>query len=188
MMENLTSQEKDLVKAGFIMLVLLFCGIIYYDSQFLAAQLEKEKTEVAELKKKIRDQQERKAEMDAMAANMEEVRRKQQLLAQVVRRLPATADPEGFYQALEPVLTATQFEYTELQPQASQTRTAYLEIPYRILGKARYHDFGQFLNMIEENPDRLMRVRSFTIKNQEGRPSIHPVTVDIASFMFNSRG
>lgn len=188
MMENLTAQEKDAVKALLILAVVLYAGLIYYDFQILSQDLKKSDAKIADLKKQIKEREERLAEMKAMAANMDEVRRKQAMLAEVVKRLPKTADPQGFFQALEPVLQATHFEYTDLQPRPTATRTAYTEIPYRIIGKSRYHDIGQFMNMIEENPDRLMRVKSFTISNQNDRPSIHPITVDIASFMFNSKG
>lgn len=188
MMENLTPQERDAVKAGGILAVVLAAGLLYYDIQILSADIKKNEAQVEALKATIKEHKEKIAEFNAMAKNMEEVRRQQALLAQVVKRLPKTADPQGFFQALEPVLKSTQFEYTELLPQPTAQRTAYIEIPYRITGKSRYHDFGQFLNMIEENPDRLMRIKSFTIINQNDRPSIHPVSVEVASFMFTQKG
>lgn len=188
MMENLTPQEKDAVKAGAILAVVLIAGLYYYDFQILDADVKKNSKQVEELKKQITEHKARIKEFDLMAQNMEEVRRQQALLAEVAKRLPKSADPQGFFLALEPVLRATQFEYSELLPQPTAERTAYIEIPYRIVGRSRYHDFGQFLNMIEENPDRLMRIKSFTIENQVMRPSIHPVQVEVASFMFTQKG
>ncbi|RMH29774.1 MAG: hypothetical protein D6691_02160, partial [Candidatus Hydrogenedentota bacterium] len=94
----------------------------------------------------------------------------------------------GFFQALSKVLQVTRVDYTELEPLKEVSRSAYVEIPYRIKGTARYHDFGHFLNLIEDNPDRFMRVRTFTIENRDDRPSVHPVTIELATFMFVKRG
>ncbi len=188
MLENLTAQERDGVKAAAILMVILYAGLIYYNYQILGPEMVKNEKLIAASEEQIKEREQTLSDMNAMAANMEEVRRKQALLAEVVKRLPKSADPQGFYQALEPVLEATQFEYTELQPQVAASRATYTEIPYRIIGKSRYHDFGQFLNMIEENRDRLMRVKGFAVRNQPDRPSIHPLNVDVASFMFNQKG
>ena len=188
MMENLTPSEKDAVKASIFLAVILAAMIAYYDFYILAEDIKRNTTQVEELKNQITERKERLYEMKQMVSNRVEVEQKQQILERIVKRLPKNEDDLGFYNAFGPVCQATHFEYTELSKMPPTTRTSYTEIPYRIIGKSRFHDFGQFLNMIEENPDRLMRVKGFTIDNQTQRPSIHPVTVEIASFTFSQIG
>jgi Tfp pilus assembly protein PilO len=119
---------------------------------------------------------------------VEELKAKQAFLAKVSAKLPDSPDAPGFYQALVRVLQVTRVDYSELQPLKDAPRTVYVELPYKITCKARYHDLGHFLNLIEENPDRFMRVKTFTIENQDSRPSVHPVTLEIGTFMFIKRG
>lgn len=188
MMQNLTPQQKDAVKAGFILAVLIFVGAIYY-YRFIVkeqiAQAEKKikatQTQIKELDQEIRD-------LQAQLGNPEELKLKEEFLKKIAAKLPDTPDAPGFFEALRDILQVTNIEYSELEPQKEISRSVYVEIPYRIKCVARYHDFGQFLNLIEENPKRFMRVKTFTIENQDNRPSIHPVTLELATFMFIKKG
>lgn len=185
MMENLTPQERDGLKAGVILAVLLLAGASYYYFYFVKPQLEhdrqvceKLKTETDELKKSLRD-------MEARSSDFKRMQDMQEYLSQIADKLPSSVDAPGFLTAMSKILEITRVDYSELAKQQEQVRSVYTEIPYHIVCRSRYHSFGQFLNMIEENPDRFMRVKSFVVENQDERPSIHPVTVDIATFMFN---
>jgi Tfp pilus assembly protein PilO len=100
-------------------------------------------------------------------------------------RLPSSPDAPGFFQELIRILRITGVQARRVDPLERRGSVLYTEIPYKIEGQCRYHEFGQFLNLIEENQNRFMRVKSFSIGNNENRPSIHPVTVNIGTFMFN---
>jgi Tfp pilus assembly protein PilO len=187
-MKELTAQQQDAVKAGGILAAILVAAVIVFQFYWAKPQIEslqagiaKTKTEISELTQRIRD-------MDEMKKNLEAMREKQRLLELVAAKLPVSNSPEEFYKAFQEVLTATRVEYNEMSQQPLEERTVYTEIPYRISGRGRYHDFGQFLNMIEENPRRLMRIKTFTIENNDARPSVHPVTVRLATFKFNKKG
>jgi Tfp pilus assembly protein PilO len=75
-----------------------------------------------------------------------------------------------------------------VKPVSPQNRVQYTEIPYTIEAHGRYHEIGQFLTLIEQNPQRFMRLRNFTAENNLERPSIHPVQMEISTFMFNQQG
>lgn len=185
---SMTPQQQDIMKAGGILAVILAAGITYVNMYVVADYVAGYKKEQVKLKEDIKKLDARLNEMKAMADNMAEVRRKQELLAEVSKKLPLSADPQGFLKALEPILNTTKVEVSELQPLALENRTVYTEVPYRIKNQGRYHDFGQFLNMCEENPTRFMRIKTFTIQNKDDRPSIHPIEVDVATFTFVTKG
>jgi Tfp pilus assembly protein PilO len=188
MMETLTPKERDLLKAGLILGIILIVGVAYYGYSFVKPQIQRDKEQITKLNGQIKKMKDRLHEMDVMAQNLQALMEKQAYLDKITAKLPNSIDAPGFMRALVDILQVTRVEYTALQQDKQAVRSVYTEIPYSITCRTRYHDFGQFLNLVEENPNRFMRVKEFTIENQAQRPSIHPVTVRIATFMFNSKG
>ncbi|MCX7964678.1 MAG: type 4a pilus biogenesis protein PilO [Candidatus Sumerlaea chitinivorans] len=184
----LTPQEKDLAKAGAVLAVLIFAGVAYYNWFFMADKISRNQKQIEVVQKEIKELDSKIRDLQAALGNPEELKAKQEFLKKIAAKLPDSPDAPGFFQALSKVLQVTRVDYTELEPLKEVSRSAYVEIPYRIKGTARYHDFGHFLNLIEDNPDRFMRVRTFTIENRDDRPSVHPVTIELATFMFVKRG
>jgi Tfp pilus assembly protein PilO len=187
MFQNMTPKQKDILKALAIVVVAVVAIVAYLDFGQWRKQINDLKQQSNKIGNEIKTMETRIREIDVALANVDELRRKQELLAQISAKLPDSPDAPGFYNALVKILQSTRINYTALEPKPPAERTAYMEIPYSITCAGRYHDFGQFLNLIEENPDRFMRVKSFSIDNSDKRPSIHPITVDIATFMFLRR-
>lgn len=100
------------------------------------------------------------------------------------RRLPRTPEAAGFLQALISVLEATGMHGQSVATLKHNVEVQYEEIPYKIKAYGRYHELGQALTLIEQNPDRFMRVKNFSLKNNPKRPSIHPIDLEVATFMF----
>lgn len=188
MMESLTPKERDVVKALFILAVFCVAGLGYYFYWFVKPQMKLDADAVKKLNVEIKELDSRLAQMDEAEKNMAALKEKQAVLQQISAKLPNSIDAPGFYQALVKILQVTRVEYSSLRQLKEIVHSVYTEIPYSIVCRARYHDFGHFLNLIEENPDRFMRVKTFSVENQDKRPSVHPVTVQIATFMFNSKG
>ncbi len=112
-----------------------------------------------------------------------------QRVQELEKRLPSTPQADQFFQALTEAIRVTDVINTVLEKQNINDRGSvqYEEIPYKLEIKSRYHQFGQFLNIIEQNPERFMRVKSMTIRNEKGNPTLHPIDIQIATFRFISR-
>ena len=188
MWDKLTAQQKDAIKAGFILAAVLFIGIIAYWYQFARPEVAAAATTVAKLDGEIKSLKQQVRDMDLAAENVEKLKEKQKLLAEVAAKLPSTVAAPEFYRALEEILKVTRLSYSELSQLPLLERAVYTGIPYQIVGRGRYHDFGQFLNLVEENPNRLMRIKTFVIENDDTRPSVHPLKVQLATFKFNQKG
>jgi Tfp pilus assembly protein PilO len=188
MWEKLTAQQKDAIKAGFILAFVLLGGVGAYWWKFTTPDIAAAEKTVATLDTEIKDLNGQLREMNEAASNLEQLKEKQQLLAEVAAKLPSTVAPQEFYRALEEILKITRMSYSELAQLPLLERAVYTEIPYQIVGNGRYHDFGQFLNLVEENPNRLMRIKTFVIENDDARPSVHPLKVQLATFKFNTKG
>jgi Tfp pilus assembly protein PilO len=188
MMQNLTPQQKDLVKGGIVLAVLIFAGALYYDYFFVQPDIQRKQKRQEQLRGEIKALEQEIRDLQAQLASPEELKAKEEFLKKIAAKLPDSADAPGFFDALRQILQVTNVEYTELEPLKEISRSVYVEIPYRIKCKARYHDLGHFINLIEENPKRFMRIKTFTIENQDDRPSIHPVEIELATFMFVKKG
>ncbi len=110
------------------------------------------------------------------------IKRKFLYVSRVANMLPSSIDAPGFLNDLASALQVTQIDYTRLSPNEPNQKIGYTELPYNIVCDGRYHDFGQFLNLIEANPKRFMRVKSFDVKMNPDRPSWHPVQLSIGTF------
>lgn len=188
MLEKLTPQQRDAVKAGAILAVVLIGGAYAFWAYYIQPEIQRTNEQITKVNAEIVELDAQLKAMDEAEANLETLKQKQEYLRQVAAKLPSSIAPQEFYNAMIEILQTTRVDYSTLSQQAPQERSVYTEIPYTISGKGRYHDFGQFLNMVEENPTRLMRVKTFTVENDDKRPSIHPITVELATFMFNKRG
>ena len=101
-------------------------------------------------------------------------------------RLPKTEEAFGFIEALDEILRKTSISNERLEKGKISPEVRYTEIPYSIKAVGRYHEFGQFLNLVESNDKRFMRVKNFKISNDKKRPSLHPIEVEIATYSFAS--
>lgn len=110
-------------------------------------------------------------------------------LATVEKRLPQSREAIEFFTELNEILHSTGVITERLATDRIVTEPGqgYDEIPYSIVGKGRFHEFGQFLNLVEQNPDRFMRVKTLKLTNEPGRPSLHPIEVTIATFKFSKK-
>lgn len=188
MWDKLTAQQKDAIKAGFILAFVLLAGVGAYWWKFAQPEVAKAKETIVTLDTEIGSLNKQISQMDDAASNLEKLKEKQKLLEEVAAKLPSTVAPQEFYRALEEILKITRVSYAELSQLPLLERAVYTEIPYQIVGSGRYHDFGQFLNLVEENPNRLMRIKTFVIENDDSRPSVHPLKVQLATFKFNQKG
>ncbi len=102
-------------------------------------------------------------------------------LEKIASRLPSTIAAPQFYNDLRKSLMITGIDTTQLSGDDVKAYREYSEIPYSVEAKGRYHDFGQFINLVEEN-QRFMRIKSFNIESNKDRPSLHPVNVGIATY------
>lgn len=124
-------------------------------------------------------------EITAMINQKSEVVKENEVIQKITRRLPSTTDAPGFLNALITILATTGVKQEEVKPDAATAMSLYTEIPYTIKAQGHFHAFGQFLTLLEQNPDRFMRMKSMKISNSVDRPSLHPIEVNIATFMFN---
>ena len=188
MMESLSLETKRNLRSGAILAIVMVVALCIYWFNIIKPNINRDTDEVNKVKAQIAELDLKLKQMEEAEKNWAFMKEKQALLDKLSKKLPNSVDAPGFFQAMVKILAITRIEMTDLTPENPAQRTVYTEIPYKIIGRGRYHDFGQFLNLIEENPERFMRVKTLTVENQDDRPSIHNISVRIGTFMFNPRG
>jgi Tfp pilus assembly protein PilO len=182
-----TDKDKKALQVGIFIAILLGAGIGYYHVTILKPKIKANSSKVEELKSEVRQLNQDYREMMALVDQEETIRAMEKAVLDAARRLPSRPDAPGFLNELIEILRITGVKNQTITPQPYEEHTLYTAIPYDIECSSRYHEFGQYLNLIEENPDRFMRVNNFHIANDDKRPSIHPVSLRISTFMFNAQ-
>jgi len=183
----ITNREKLWLQVSVFVTVVVIAAFIYVyliwirqDQKDQVALRESVNTEILELEEEL-------VEIDRMIANKDEIEKKREVLKIAQKRLPSDPDAPGFLRALVDILQATRIVNQIVKPSKVNAYVLYTEIPWLVECSGRYFEFGPFLALVEQNVDRFMRVKSFTINNDYDRPSIHPIELTIATFMFNPR-
>ena len=182
---TLDEQAKKTLSVGLIIAGLIFAGFAYWHFVILKIHYKRNEGLKKTLNDEIKTYRAQMKEIQEMEAQKDRIEEMRKIVAEAARRLPDTADAVGFYQELIRILRITGVQTERVAPGANRVQTLYTEIPYGVVCQCRYHELGQFLNLIEENQNRFMRVNSFDVGNNNNRPSIHPVKIGISTFMFN---
>lgn len=181
----MTEKNKQALLVGGILGGAIFIILVYFGMtttlpkiKTMQEETEKAKTSAAAAQKKV-------ADYKALLADKARYEQVQEAFMRVSSRLPSLQDPVDVFELLKGFFEGTDVQFSYLEPGRQTKRGKYMEYPFVIRGTARYHEFGQLVNLIECNPDRLMHVSTFKLANNDRRPSIHPMQVGIATFTFN---
>ena len=183
---TLDDQAKKTLSVGLFIAVIMGVGFGWWHFSILKLHYKRNETTKTNLNGEIKKMNDTMKEIRAAEAQRDQIEQMRKVVLAASERLPSTPDAPGFLQELINILRITGVQPQRVDPLEKHATVLYTDIPYKIECQGRYHEFGQFLNLIEENQTRFMRVKTFTIKNNDKRPSIHPVTVNISTFMFNT--
>ncbi|MEQ8820075.1 MAG: type 4a pilus biogenesis protein PilO [Sumerlaeia bacterium] len=181
---KLTDQQKQALIAGLILAAFLGFLSGYYYMMVVKPTLTRNDKVISELRAEVSTSKRELERINAILNNPQELRRLQEVVSRAERRLPKKNSTIEFLTVLQENLTKTGLATTRVSPSGVVKRQMYEEYPFAIKGSGRYHAIGQFLNLIECNPERFMRVNSFTIENNDRRPSQHPLSLVVSTFTF----
>jgi len=188
---QLSEKEKQGLFTVVFLAVLVGAGVWWYEFQFGASKVKgwQEKTEelngqVGELEGKARKYRrllERKAEILSL----------EKTVRNAASRFPKQADAAQFHKILADTVGKTGVYPLSVTAVNRVPREYFVEYRYQIECLARYHDLGVFFNLIEEHPERFMRVRSFSLDHDSKlvsrRPSVHHAKVEVVCYTYSPK-
>lgn len=119
--------------------------------------------------------------------------------SELLRELKANFDQAAQRWQPDPTLTImdilfesfelTGVGFTNISRSNPQDLGLYNETVYSIECFGRFHELGMLMNLLEDNEQRFMRIKSFTIDNDkvDDRPSIQHALIELGVYTFNPR-
>ncbi|GAB4310994.1 MAG: hypothetical protein Kow0059_00770 [Candidatus Sumerlaeia bacterium] len=181
----MSEKDKATLFLGLIIPAIIFGIGWYFDYQLFKPKREGWAKQRVEIDKKMKDLNNELREMNTALAQKDKIIKLRNAVVQRAQRLQTTLDYEGNLRQINRMVTETGIAASEVAPKSYTAQTLYTDFPYDIKGMSRYHEFGLLLNLIELNKERLMRVKSFELRNDKQEPVIHPFDLTLASYVFN---
>ncbi|MDI6783854.1 MAG: type 4a pilus biogenesis protein PilO [bacterium] len=103
------------------------------------------------------------------------------------QRLPEKKDMPKLLTFFRQAADDSGTKFVSINALASITSEYYIEIPFSVVVKAKYHPLGQYINKTE-NSERFMRVDDIDIKSTNDETYLHEATMKISTYMFNQGG
>lgn len=185
---RLSESNRQVIVATLILTGLCLVGLWYF--QFIAgnAQIEGRGKEVEELKGDLQAVNTRINRANQLMANKDALLAMEGKISRIIHRLPTTPEASQFHQILVDIISLTDIVPLKVTEGKHLEREFYIEIPYTVECLARYDDLGEFFNMIEEHPERLMRITGFNVVNDsqhtKNRPSLHYSTIQVTTYSY----
>ncbi|MCX7919234.1 MAG: type 4a pilus biogenesis protein PilO [bacterium] len=188
-MTPLTADEKKWILVAIIFMALigyLFYTFVWSVNTKRIAQLEREINGPPDDKalKKVYEKYKEIVEGTETQMKIAELTSKINLFEQ---RLPETKDIPKLLTFFRQAADESGTKFVAITQLASVTSEYFIQIPFNVTVKAKYHPLGQFINKMENN-ERFMRVDDVDIKATNDETHLHEATMKISTYMFNQGG
>lgn len=184
---NISEKNKQILIVSGILGAAILVIVVYLGFMFVFPQVNQFNQDRIKAEGELRVASEKLNRYKAYLEDDETRAKVEEAFGRVNRRLPRISNPVEVFDVLRDYIEGTDVAFTFLEPGRQRPRERYIEYPFNLRGSARYHQFGQLLNLIECNPDRLMRVTAFKLTNNNRRPSIHPMELSLETYTFRDR-
>jgi len=184
-MIEVTEKDKNIITICIVLFLIIIGGIFYLNRYFWKVKVDAKTKELNTLIEDNKKLEKEINEAKLILTQENQVPALREKIEMIKKRLPDNPDARGFYLAIVDILEATGVKYNFVQPDKTKPRTIYTEIPYKLELLCGYHELGEFVSLIEENPDRIMRLNTLNVDSLKGRPSTHKISILVSTFMFN---
>lgn len=176
--------DKKVLQVGLVAAVIVGLALLYYVWAVVKYKVSGYEKTINTTQAQITQKQAELDNLNDWKARENEIRGYIERLRKEVDRLPTKPEAREFFGILQSSLSMTNLSENQIIRQKNVPMGAYEEIPYQIVCRARYHDLGQFLALVEQHKLQIMRIKTLDILNDLRRPSQHQVTLRVATFIF----
>lgn len=181
----MTEQDKKMLQIGIFMGLAAVVGLGYWWFIWVRNEEDNQRNIQTAVTNDIKALDKELSEITLAEQQRTEIEQKAELVEQACSRLPSTPDAAGFLNNLVDILRQSGVVNRFVNKGEPVEYASYTEIPWHVRGVGQYFEFGSFINMVELNPNRFMRVKSLKVSNDPALPGYHPLEVEIGTFMFN---
>ncbi len=180
MAATFTKEDKQwgiiAIMFGIIIIVVFYFSWFKTQNEKLNALL----TQEAELQKTV-DKEASYVEGPESQARIAELKAR---IAKFEQQLPNDKEIPKLLDYLKKIANDSDIEYVSIVAQPLTPSEFYIEIPFNIVLRGKYHNIGQMINQIE-NYERLMKVDSVDISAGKEKGLRHNVAFKLSTYVFN---
>ena len=178
MAEGLTKEDKQWVVVavlfGLIIVVAFYMLWWKPETQRLAGMEQQKATLQANVDKDIAYLAEAQTRTEELKAHV----------AQFEQQLPNEKEIPELLTFLKNAANEAEIEYVSIIAQPLAPAEFYIEVPFNIILKAKFHNIGQVVNKIE-NYTRLMKVDNVDLSAGKEKPFKHTIAFKLSTYVFN---
>jgi Tfp pilus assembly protein PilO len=173
----MSTQEKQAIIIGVLigLAVLVACYYLLYLP--MLTQMNNANAENEKLDKQRAGLQAYLDDRDARGAEADRIRKFEYLL-------PEEREVPQLFDYLRDIANDTGIEYIAIRSQEPQNRDLLKVFPFEIELKSGYHQLGEFLEKIEVNQKRFLRVDDIQLTSSEDNPTLHDASVVVTTFAY----
>lgn len=183
----MSEQSKKALLVGGFLAIMLMAGGIYGSMMWLTPKINTWKKDGQELVDQTKELESEYDELVALEGRREEINAIRQLVEEKSRRLPPEEKIPEIINIIQQMLLVTGVDFTSFEQMEANQRLHYKEKPVMISCQAGFHMFGQFANLIEASPDRIMRIKEFDITINEELPDLHDINMTVAAYVVTKK-
>lgn len=132
-----------------IVFAIILVGAYYYDTSGQREELAKAVSKEQELKTVFESKQKKAANLDALKAQMKEMK---QSFGDMLKQLPDETEVAGLIVDISQTGLAAGLQFDLFQPQRERQAEFYSELPVNIKVEGNYHQLGEFVSGIAALP------------------------------------
>jgi Tfp pilus assembly protein PilO len=173
----MSTQEKQAIVVGVLigLAVLVVCYYLFYIP--MQRQMGEAQRKNAELDKQRRDLQAYLDDRETRDAEAARIRKFEHML-------PEEREVPQLFDYLRDIANDTGIEFIAIRSQESQNKNLLKVFPFEIDLKSSYHQLGEFLEKIEVNQKRFLRVDDIQLISSEENPTLHDASVVVTTFVY----
>ena len=186
-----SEKQKQVMMAAAFIALLLGGGIWYFQFMMGSQAIKQWEEDARKYSEESEGLKEKIKEYKTLKSREAEIKAKEAQVKELAKRLPEVPEESQFYVILADIMDKASVFPIKVEKLKPNAREFYTEIPFRLECFVKYHNLGEFFNLIEEHRDRFMRIKQFNITGENPilaeRPSVQYATVEIATYAYNSK-
>lgn len=180
-----SDRDRYVLRNFLVLAVVATAAVGYYSWSVASTERQSRQKNIESLSEEVKAKEKMLVEIKKFIQDRDKIEVLVRQLAEKAKRLPWTVGAIEFYTVVGDCVRRTNISDMFITVRPPVVRGHFTEFPYQISCKARYHELGQFLTLIEQHSKQIIRIKSLEITNDLRRPSRHPVKMEMATFRFN---
>ncbi len=185
-LEELDEKQRYYIFGGILVFIFLINFFVLMQPQLnslskINPEIKTLKTDLKNVNNNLARLAQYRKEVDNLRINMDEVNEKVRKRGEVpiiLEKISVIAEKNNI--KINQIVPNPESEEVILE----NNERRYFDLPVTIKAKGNYHDFGRFINDIENNNEAFIKIGTFTIQNKNDSSKSHDINVVLMAMVY----